>query len=125
MPFKSLAARRRYARDWMRRRRESWLAANGPCRQCGATADLEVDHIDPAQKVSHAVWSWSAARREAELAKCQVLCSTCHKKKTAAARPIAGCGTRSRYVAGCRCDCCREANRRYSAGLPGWKAVAS
>lgn len=44
--------------------------------------NLEVDHIDPDQKISHKVWSWAKPRRDAELAKCQVLCNKCHKNKT-------------------------------------------
>lgn len=105
---------RKYQRGWLNRRRAEWIAANGPCKKCGSSERLEVDHIDPAQKITHAVWSWSKVRREAELAKCQVLCYTCHKAKTSSDRPAAKCGTRSRYVAGCRCADCRFANRVYS-----------
>lgn len=117
MPFKSAEARRSHARNWMRKRRDEWFAANGPCKKCGSTERLELDHIDPALKIAHQVWSWSKVRREAELAKCQVLCYTCHKAKTSADRPQAVHGSRSRYVAGCRCAECREANRVYSAPI--------
>lgn len=73
---------RTYQKAWVKEARWDWLAKNGPCRQCGSSERLEVDHIDPSLKVSHAVWSWSKPRREAELAKCQVLCHDCHAKKT-------------------------------------------
>jgi hypothetical protein len=43
---------------------------------------LELDHKDHRQKVSHTIWSWSMERRDAELAKCQVLCHDCHLDKT-------------------------------------------
>ncbi len=55
------------------------------CAKCGdADRKLTLDHIDPAQKVTHKVWSWAAARREAELAKCQPLCAACHVEKSRA-----------------------------------------
>jgi hypothetical protein len=50
---------------------------------CGASENLQLDHEDTALKVSHHVWSWSKARREAELAKCRPLCAQCHKTKSA------------------------------------------
>lgn len=74
---------KKYQSAWMKKRRETWLAANGPCRLCGSSERLEVDHIDHSTKVDHRVWSWSDERRKAELAKCQVLCHDCHKRKTA------------------------------------------
>lgn len=65
------------------RRRSEWIANNGPC-SCGSTDRLEVDHIDPTQKAISIsdVWTRCAEVREAELAKCQVLCYKCHKAKT-------------------------------------------
>jgi 5-methylcytosine-specific restriction endonuclease McrA len=63
-------------------RRREWFAKHGPCRRCGGRRYLELDHIDPATKVSHKVWQWRKERREAELAKCQVLCRVCHHFKT-------------------------------------------
>ena len=77
---------------WHRRRR-AWLAANGPCATCGSTERLEVDHKDPAPKVSHRIWSWSEVRRAAELAKCQVLCRKCHEAKTAREQTSTGVWT--------------------------------
>lgn len=81
MPIKPLEERRKYAREWMAKRRKQWLAENGPCGRCGSTERLEIDHIDPALKTNHRVWSWAKLRRDAELAKCRVLCKKCHTKR--------------------------------------------
>lgn len=114
MPFLNHAERLSYSRQWIARRRAEWFAANGPCRGCGSSDRLELDHVDPAQKVSHRIWTWSAARREAELAKCQPLCHDCHRAKTRAQKAsTAPCGTRARYKAGCKCGACRGANYAY------------
>jgi len=80
------AQRRAGVSRWRHIRRGRWLWKNGPCQRCGSWTDLEVDHIDPATKVSHAVWSWSKPRRMRELEKCQVLCRVCHQKKSTGAR---------------------------------------
>lgn len=79
--------RRAYIREWQRttnaRRRREWTEQNGPCVLCGSDKELEVDHVNRLDKVSHGVWSWAKPRREAELKKCQVLCHKCHKLKSA------------------------------------------
>lgn len=74
--------KRAYDREWMRKRREDWFSANGPCVDCGSWERLEIDHVDRSTKVSHRIWSWSEKRRLEELAKCAVRCHTCHRKKT-------------------------------------------
>ena len=73
---------RKYQVRWLRLRRDRWMEENGPCVKCGSDQSLELDHIDPATKASHRVWSWRKSRRERELQKCQVLCHECHKAKT-------------------------------------------
>jgi hypothetical protein len=73
--------------------------------------DLQIDHLDRQQKVDHRLWSWSAERRGAELAKCQGLCWEHHKQKTHA--EVYGerqHGEMRTYEAGCRCQQCRAAN---------------
>jgi len=84
MPYSDPAKQRAYQLRWISQRRLDWLAANGPCVDCGSDDDLEVDHQDFTLKVSHRVWSWSAARRTEELAKCVVRCTSCHVAKTSA-----------------------------------------
>jgi hypothetical protein len=70
-----------YNRERARRRKDEWLAANGPCRRCGTWDDLEVDHVDPKTKSFSVTFTEGKARLEAELAKCQVLCVPCHIQK--------------------------------------------
>jgi hypothetical protein len=72
-----------------RRRREEWIEQQGrTCARCGVRTDDErpypaffwrVDHIDPATKLYEIrdIWTMRAAVREAELAKCQLLCIVC------------------------------------------------
>jgi 5-methylcytosine-specific restriction endonuclease McrA len=85
MGYKDPDQQRAYQRDWMTARRDQWISEHGPCAQCGSTDRLEVDHVDPGAKSMEpaAIWSLSAAKREAELAKCQVLCHDCHARKSA------------------------------------------
>ena len=91
---------REYQKRRVKARRQAWLCENGPCANCRSGKDLQVDHRDTEEKVRHRVWSWSAVRREAELAKCQPLCSDCHKLKTYQQR-FATTGPRT--GATCRC----------------------
>jgi hypothetical protein len=102
--------------------------ADKSCVVCGTKQSLEVDHIDPEQKVAHRIWSWAIPRRNEELAKCQVLCTAHHLEKTLAQRPIPEHGTLSRYkskVHGCRCDPCRKANAAYKANADARRKAAA
>lgn len=110
LPETRRAYMREYQREWMKARRADYFNGKS-CEHCGSTRDLELDHVDPTRKVSHKVWSWSRKRREAELVKCQVLCSPCHKAKTLADRPVPPHATSGRYKRGCRCDTCKRWNR--------------
>jgi hypothetical protein len=74
--------KRAYDREWMKKRRDAWFAVNGPCVDCGSSENLELDHDDRSDKVSHRVWSWSEERRNVELAKCVARCRKCHRAKT-------------------------------------------
>lgn len=111
--YKNPADRRDYQLEWMRKRRTNWLLANGPCK-CGSWERLEIDHINPGSKVNHRIWSWTDEKREAELAKCQVLCFVHHREKTAAERwNRVQHGSYAMRVKGkCRCALCMEYVRR-------------
>jgi 5-methylcytosine-specific restriction endonuclease McrA len=114
MPRKNQKKYNAYVMDIVRARRALWFLENGPCRHCLSFEDLEVDHIDPKTKVSHNVWTWAEARRVNELSKCQVLCNSCHKIKTAGenritnSRPLPH-GTAAGYRRLCRCAPCKKA----------------
>ena len=73
---------RKRALEKMKAKRLSWLQENGPCRLCGSSDRLQVDHIDRNTKVTHRIWTWSEKRRLEELSKCQVLCYPCHRIKS-------------------------------------------
>lgn len=121
MPYKDPEVQRAYQRERVARTRAEWLAENGPCKRCGTWDDLQVDHIDGSQKVSHNVWSWSKSRREAELDKCQVLCQDCHLEKSREndeQPPATTHGTRTMYrYHGCRCAECRAWNAARVASI--------
>lgn len=70
---------------WKQARRSSYLSTQGNCcKQCGSASELEIDHVDPRSKSIRIadIWSYSDAKRLPELAKCQVLCATCHREKS-------------------------------------------
>ncbi len=81
MPYADKRQQRDYQREWIAKRRASYFEGK-VCALCASPHPTVLDHIDPFQKVSHRIWSWSQERREAELAKCQPLCVDCHKEKT-------------------------------------------
>jgi hypothetical protein len=121
MGYKDPAQQRAYQLAWIKRRRDEWIAEHGPCAQCGSWERPEVDHVDRATKTMEPakIWSLSAAKRAAELAKCQVLCEDCHLEKTRAERAfLPPHGTKARYSRHdgkqCRCQLCRDAAARYS-----------
>lgn len=111
MPFKDKSKRRQWDLDrYHRKRREAIEILGGKCTKCGSDAKLEVDHIDPMTKVSSAFWCWSIARRDKELAKCQVLCSGCHLAKTRAyAKTDPRIKTTPSHKPGCQCAAHRRA----------------
>lgn len=104
MAFKNLEVQRAYFREYRtsaegraaiergyanaKTRHTERLAAarvNG-CADCGTHEDLNFHHLDPSTKsydVTQMV-NRSAVAFEAELAKCVVVCVTCHKRRHAA-----------------------------------------
>lgn len=106
--------KRSYQVAWLTARRAAWIESKGGvCASCGSADRLEIDHINRSDKSMQptAIWSRSRAIREAELAKCQVLCYDCHRTKTITESSTAKCGQIGMYNKGCRCELCKEANR--------------
>ena len=81
MPYKNRDEKNAKWNIWYAERRASWFA-DKQCVRCGSTDRLELDHVDPSTKVTSSIWTWAEARRNTELAKCQVLCHLCHLQKT-------------------------------------------
>ena len=87
--------------ETIRRKKQQWLydkKAERGCVDCGETDPLvlDFDHLDPATKTKNAKGSrvadgpkrlmWtklSYAQLEAEVAKCEVVCANCHRRRTA------------------------------------------
>ncbi|QBZ72742.1 HNH endonuclease [Gordonia phage GodonK] len=123
MAYKDPDKQRQYQREWRARRRDEWFA-DKVCVDCNTTENLQLDHVDPSLKIDHRIWSWSAARREAELAKCVVRCHDCHvvktvahgDKRTARQREAASKRTQIVVEAGpVTCDCGRVFPHKYAS----------
>lgn len=113
MPYLDKTEQREYQRKWIAGRRRAWLDRNGPCKRCGSSENLEIDHIDRRMKISHRIWSWSDSRRLEELRKCQVLCQGCHLTKSYEIGDLRRSphGSQRKYVVWkCRCSECRRGN---------------
>jgi hypothetical protein len=113
---------REYQREWVAARRHAFFA-DKTCATCGATEDLHLHHRDRASKVAHAIWSWREERRLEEIAKCDVLCRSCHEALHAVQRERHG--TESRYKRGCRCGLCRWAKAQSTARYHARKRVTA
>ena len=85
---KHTSRRRVELRTWVR----DYLAEH-PCVDCGESDPvvLEFDHRDPASKVGNIGdiinrAGWGLARLQTEIAKCDVRCCNCHRRRTAGER---------------------------------------
>lgn len=111
MSYKNKEVQKAYQRLWIAKRRRDFFESK-VCVICGSADELELDHIDPKTKITHAVWSWKESRRREELDKCQVLCVDCHMDKTIAQRPSTDHGRGQMYQKyKCRCVKCRAWKR--------------
>ena len=112
MPYADRNAKRAYDLSRYHARRTAFFAGKR-CVTCGGDDGLELHHLDPSVKESHRIWSWSEARRAAELAKCVPMCRWCHRELHAEARrnPTRH-GTTSAYRNGCRCAACKTHHAR-------------
>lgn len=100
-------------------RAEFVASRGGICAKCGSSEQIEIDHIDPKTKEYKIATIWSRKKeiREYELAKCQLLCNSCHKEKSAreATKDLQH-GTLNMYKARhCRCQPCKDANAERAA----------
>ena len=74
-----------YHTEYYKKRRDQFInLLGGSCANCGATNQLEFDHIDPSTKQFSIgkLLNVSYEKALAEVRKCQLLCKSCHKIKT-------------------------------------------
>lgn len=99
-------------------RRPKMIALLGDaCVKCGSVDDLHFDHIDPALKSFNIKSNMSPNNPEvrAELAKCQLLCRSCHEAKTARENSGFRHGTLYGWMKKrCRCGSCEKARRDFN-----------
>lgn len=90
MPYKDIDQQRRSQNSWMWRRRQMWMAENGPCAWCGSTQDLLVAYKNPARKTIKvaSVWGRADDSRLEILSDCEVTCQKCHNVKIAIWRAV-------------------------------------
>ena len=97
-----------------KRKAEFW--ADKVCSECGTSEDLCFHHPNGVREDSATrkpsgrtgLWYLSKADFERELQDVVIVCVPCHKAIHAPKH-----GTRSKYVAGCRCEPCSHANLEY------------
>lgn len=89
--------------------------AGGVCAQCGSTEDLQFDHIDRLTKsfVVLAAWNKSDDVVLPEMAKCQLLCKSCHLVKTSSEVSVPHGGGLTGKKS-CECGLCAPLKRAYS-----------
>ncbi len=118
MPCSNKLKHNEYQRLRIQKRRASYFK-DKYCNFCSSIENLELDHIDPKTKVSHYIWAWSLQRIDIELAKCQILCRSCHRNKTKLEQTTHGVSSYKKRK--CRCHICKLAmslsRKRYKESL--------
>lgn len=104
MPYKDKKKQREYQKKWIAKRRSDFFE-DKVCEDCDSIESLELHHIDPSNKVTHRIWSFSESKRLEEISKCKILCEQCHNTQHERK-----CGTPQKYDVGCRCIACTKAN---------------
>ena len=89
----------------------------GKCVACGATEQLEIDHINMAEKEFDMTKAMTYSRKKVleEMAKCQLLCKSCHLEKTKRDNPKTvdhGGGLTGKR--NCRCELCAPLKNKYN-----------
>ena len=96
-------------------RQEAISKLGGKCISCGIESSLEFDHINPDTKEYAVSDIWSIPKLFwKEIAKCQLLCTDCHKTKTSNERYKVSHGGGACGKHECKCIPCRARKREYN-----------
>ena len=106
-------------RRYNERMKEARILLGGRCGRCGKVNDLQLDHVDPKNKLFTIAKMWSIRKElfDIEIKKCQLLCRSCHESKTLldkgqkSGKVTHGTLSSYRY---CRCDLCKKAMSDYN-----------
>lgn len=114
---------RNYYHNVLKPKMLAYVGGDNPaCAECGSNESLEFDHIDPDSKSFNIAKNptVSNAAVRAELDKCQLLCSPCHKAKSVleSKKRREGTFTHGTIYAWmrkkCTCDECSTAKRAWN-----------
>lgn len=96
---------------YQKRKSELIELLGGECKKCGSTDRLEFDHVDPKNKSFTIMDRWYVELEIliTELQKCQLLCFTCHRKKSFAVEHGGGVYGKKN----CTCDLCKARRKEY------------
>lgn len=103
-----------YLERYHRIRKEAIEILGGKCVCCGSTENLQIDHIDPKEKTLKVAKEYANPLFWEELKKCQLLCQSCHIKKTSEEQRKNIHGTWGMHKRGCRCEKCKALVANYS-----------
>jgi 5-methylcytosine-specific restriction endonuclease McrA len=86
MPYKDHSKQKEFQRKWVAKRRSDHFKGK-KCANCGkpiTAKTAELDHkTAKMNRTGHKIWSREKKDRDKEIKKTQILCTACHKKKTA------------------------------------------
>ena len=119
--------RNAYMREYVKRRTrerraEAFNMLGGECVECGSTEDLQFDHRNRRRKefsLATAMWHVSRERFIAEVKKCRLLCTPCHKKHSADQLSVPHGGGVSGKK-NCSCAPCKARKAQY---MKNWARV--
>jgi 5-methylcytosine-specific restriction endonuclease McrA len=86
MPYKNHEKQKEFQRKWVAKRRSDHFKGK-KCASCGKAITAKTAELDHKKakmnRTGHKIWSREKKDRTKEIKKTQILCTACHKKKTA------------------------------------------
>jgi hypothetical protein len=115
----------------LRRNRKLAYMADKKCVTCETNKRLHLHHVDPKSKTiqkTSDIWGWTEKRRLAEIAKCEIRCTSCHAKihnQMQREASLKKHGQLRAWRLGCRCGLCRGVRSLYDRYYQRYKQCLS